>query len=86
MADEPRGLDTLIEAWRFADNAARLASTGYFYQDIGKLAYQDDTGQYWRLLWPQPPQWFAINDLVSSGGANPETVFADEDGDFVLAG
>lgn len=87
MADEPRGLDTLVERWTFANDASRLAMSAAFSQDIGKLAFQQDSGQYWRLISVKPMIWQQIGPtLVSSGLPSPEIVFADEDGDLVYPG
>jgi hypothetical protein len=63
MADEPRGQDWLIERFTFAAAAARTGATGFFNQDIGKLGYQQDTGQWWRLLTPAPT-WALVNPLA----------------------
>jgi|SRR5215471_18165911 len=60
MADEQRGLDTLIERFTFADAAARTGATGLFNQDIGKIAYQTDTGIYYRLTSLSPLTWAVV--------------------------
>ncbi|SRR6266542_65441 len=54
MADEPRGIDRPVERWTFATASARTSAAGFFNQDIGKLAYQQDDGILWRLTDPAP--------------------------------
>lgn len=66
MADESQGLDKLIERWKFANAAARIAAVGLFYQDIGKIAYQQDEGSYWRLTSINPTGWSLIGPFISS--------------------
>jgi hypothetical protein len=65
MADEPRGIDHPIERWTFANAAARIAATGLFNQDVGKLAFQQDTSQYFRLV-DTTPTW----QVIGSGGVS----------------
>lgn len=82
------------ETWRFATAAAREAGTGYTisYDDIGKLALQQDLGGYWRLeavdtvglTWvPLFGQGGGYWEPVANGDpATPEVVFSD--GDIVM--
>jgi hypothetical protein len=47
-----------IESWVYANAAARLSATGFVTEDIGRIAYQTDTGQYFRLT-GTAPTWSA---------------------------
>jgi hypothetical protein len=38
-----------LESWVYANTAARIATGTYAAGDIGRIAYQSDTAQYWRL-------------------------------------
>lgn len=51
-----------IENFTFADAAARAAGTGYTIvaADVGKVAYQTDTGAYYRLTDDSPLTWAQI--------------------------
>jgi len=73
MADEPRGLDSLVERFTFANAAARTAAGPYFNQDIGKLAWQQDTQELWRLTAISPLTWSLISVGIDAG-ANPTGV------------
>jgi hypothetical protein len=55
--------------WEFPKAAARAAALppngiAYVTADIGKLAYQNDTGTYWRLL-SRAPTWTPANGVIS---------------------
>ena|SRR5215472_16727217 len=76
MADEPRGLNLLVERFTFANAAARTSAGPYFNQDIGKLAWQQDTQEYWRLTAISPLTWLLVSpgtDLVP--GANTNIIY-----------
>jgi len=45
-----------IERWVYANAAARIAASGFVTADIGKVAYQTDTGVYYRLT-SATPTW-----------------------------
>ena len=38
-----------LETWIYANAGARISATGFVAADVGRIAYQTDTGQYWRL-------------------------------------
>lgn len=52
-------LNHKIENWTYADAAAREAATGFVSGDLNKIAYQTDTGVYYRLS-VTTPVWVAI--------------------------
>jgi len=56
-----------------------LVASQYFNQDIGKVAYQQDTGQYWRLM-STAPTWTLITGTVgypSAAGAAGNVLRSD---------
>lgn len=53
-----------LETWVYADATARGAATGFASSDIGKIAYQQSDGSYWRLT-ATTPTWAQIG----SGGS-----------------
>lgn len=46
--------------WAYADEAARLAATGFASSDVGRSAWQRDDDSYWRLTAHAPPAWAAV--------------------------
>ena len=48
-----------LESWVYADAATREAATGFAAADLGQIAYQADTGSYWRLT-AVTPTWAAV--------------------------
>lgn len=62
----------IIENWSFANATTRLAVGTYANSDLGKIAYQQDSQTYWRLILvtggsPNAvPTWQA----VGGGGSN----------------
>lgn len=67
----------ILESWVYANAAARNGATGMLAADIGRIAFQTDTGQYWRLISNSPVTWQAITgapatvNAVNSTPANP---------------
>jgi hypothetical protein len=52
-----------LESWVYANAAARTSATGFVAGDVGRIAFQTDTGQYWRLL-TTAPTWQLISPPV----------------------
>lgn len=52
----------ILESWVYANAAARTSASGFVTADVGRIAYQTDTGQYWRLT-STAPTW-AIIDIA----------------------
>lgn len=48
-----------LENWVYADAAARTGASGFTSLDLGKIAYQTDTGTYYRLT-ATTPVWAAF--------------------------
>lgn len=55
----------VIENWTYANAAARTGATGFVSGDIGKVAYQQDDGSYWRLT-ATTPTWAQVGGLPVS--------------------
>lgn len=53
----------VLENWTYATAAARTGATGFVTADLGKIAYQQDTGQYYRLT-AVTPTWVLITGIV----------------------
>jgi hypothetical protein len=54
-----------LESWAFADAAARNAPGSYVSSDVGRIGYQNNTGDYWRLL-TTTPTWKRLNGAYAS--------------------
>jgi hypothetical protein len=53
-----------LESWVYANAAARTGATGFVAGDVGRISFQTDTGQYWRLL-TTAPTWQLISPPVT---------------------
>ena len=60
MRHEDLTKNHILERWVYANAAARTGASGFVTGDVGKIAYQTDTGQYWRLL-TVAPTWAEIS-------------------------
>lgn len=47
-------INHILESWQFANAAARNAAGTYASGDVGRVSFQMDTGQYYRLTSPAP--------------------------------
>ena len=66
----------ILENWVFPNAAARNATGLYGTNDIGKIAYQQDTATYWRLT-GITPSWASITPgtmRVMSTPVNPTAI------------
>jgi len=67
-----------IEHWVYPNAAARTADTGFYSQDIGKVALQTDNDSYWRLdaLTGGVPTWVPLTTggLPTGGTAGQELI------------
>jgi hypothetical protein len=54
-----------LESWVFANAAARNAAGTYVAADVGRIGYQTDSGDYWRLL-SVTPTWKRLNGAYAS--------------------
>lgn len=59
MKHQELALNHRLESWVFTNTAARIAAGSYSTPDIGRVGFQSDTGQYWRLL-STTPTWQLI--------------------------
>ena len=67
-----------LESWVYANAAARTGATGFVAGDIGRIAYQTDTGQYWRLT-ATTPTWALAAPVASVFGRTGAVVAAAND-------
>jgi hypothetical protein len=58
-------LNHRLESWVYANAAARTGATGFVAGDVGRIAYQTDTGHYWRLT-ATTPTWANINPTTAT--------------------
>src|SRR5215472_15123594 len=54
-----------LETWVYANASARTSATGFVTGDLGKIAYQTDTGEYYRLT-ATTPTWVIISNISTS--------------------
>jgi hypothetical protein len=65
MRHQDLTLNHRLDSWIFADAAARNATGSYVTADVGRVAYQTNTGDYWRLL-TVTPTWKRLNGAYAS--------------------
>ena len=63
------GVSHKIEAYTYANAAARTGASGFVTGDLGKIAFQSDDNSYWRLT-ATTPTWVQ----VGGGGGSTGTV------------
>jgi hypothetical protein len=56
-------LNHRLESYVYANAAARTGASGFVSGDVGRIAFQTDTGQYWRLT-TTTPAWQIIASPV----------------------
>jgi hypothetical protein len=74
----------VLHNWSYADSAEREADTAVVAADLGKIAYQEDNGSYWRLT-AITPTWvflfggglYKVNDIGDFGGGSLDISLAD---------
>jgi hypothetical protein len=59
MRHQDLTINHILESWVYANAAARTTASGFVSGDIGRIAYQQDNGSYWRLT-ATTPTWAAI--------------------------
>ena len=76
----------IVENWIFPNETARKAVTGlYANNDIGKIAYQQDNGTYWRLT-AITPTWASITPATMTVASTPTNPGAITSTSGVMAG
>lgn len=76
----------ILENWIFPNEIARKATTGlYDTHDIGKVAFQQDSGTYWRLI-ATTPAWQSITPATMTVTATPTNPGAITSTSGVMAG
>ncbi len=58
----------VLHAFEYADSTARLAASGLSSSDIGKIARQSDTGEFFILEDDSPLTWKSIIGSDADGG------------------
>lgn len=71
----------IVEAYTYANAAARTGATGLLPADVGKLAFQQSDSTYWRLTDDSPLTWLQITG-VGAGG----TLSDGDKGDITVSG
>jgi hypothetical protein len=70
MRHQDLTLNHRLESYVYANAAARTGASGFVTGDIGRIAYQSDTGEYFRLT-ATTPTWAQVtiltNDSVTPG-------------------
>jgi hypothetical protein len=65
MRHQDATINHRLESWVFANAAARNAAGSYVAADVGRIGYQTDTGDYWRLL-SATPTWKRLNGAYAA--------------------
>jgi hypothetical protein len=60
----------ILESWVYANAAARTGASGFASGDVGRIAYQVDTKQYWRLA-STAPTWEPVDPTAASLQVTP---------------
>lgn len=60
----------IIESWVYANAASRLAGGPFVAADVGRIAYQSDTKQYWRLT-ATTPTWQPLEPVIVNAQSTP---------------
>jgi len=68
MRHQDLTINHILESFVYANAAARNAATGFVAGDVGRIAYQIDTGQYFRLL-STTPTWQLIGPQTPQAAA-----------------
>jgi hypothetical protein len=66
MRHQDLTLNHRLESWVYANAAARTGATGFVAGDVGRISYQTDTGEYWRLT-ATTPTWAALQNVPIGG-------------------
>jgi hypothetical protein len=81
MRHQDLTINHILESWVYANATARTGATGFVSGDVGRIAFQTDTGQYFRLL-STSPTWELIAPYtpLSVGYASLQTAQASPTG------
>jgi len=73
-----------LESWVYPNAAARNSALGFVAADVGRIAYQSDTGQYWRLT-SITPTWQILQPTPTPVYASLQTPAASPVGTSVAS-
>lgn len=65
MRHQDLTLNHRLESWVYADAPTRVAALGFVAGDVGRIAFQTDTGQYWRLIDDTPVVWQPMSSTAT---------------------
>ena len=65
MRHQDTTINHRLESWVFTNAAARVAAGSYVSTDVGRIGYQTDSGDYWRLL-STTPTWKRLNGAYAA--------------------
>jgi hypothetical protein len=60
MRHQDLTINHILESWVYADAAHRTGASGFAPGDVGRISYQTDTKQYWRLTAVGPPPGWTL--------------------------
>jgi hypothetical protein len=69
MRHQDLTINHILESWTYANAAARTSATGFLSGDVGRIAYQTDTGEYFRLT-AVTPAWAKVT-ILTGDSASP---------------
>jgi hypothetical protein len=75
----------VLESWTYPNALARTGASGFVTGDIGRIAYQQDTKQYWRLI-STTPAWEPITGIFSLFETGPYNPAATTSATLVMMG
>jgi hypothetical protein len=80
MRHQDLTLNHRLESWVYANAAARTGATGFVAGDVGRISYQSDTGDYWRLT-ATTPTWAKLH-VVPIGGTAAQVLSKNSATDY----
>lgn len=75
----------ILESWVYANTAARTSASGFVSADVGRIAYQTDTKQYWRLT-STAPTWQPVEPVMLTAQSTPANPFGTANTTGVMMG
>jgi hypothetical protein len=85
MRHEDLTKNHITERWVYANAAARTGASGFVAGDVGKLSFQSDTFQYWRLT-STAPTWIPFDPAAINVQGVPSDPVLTASTAFVMMG